>query len=84
MSEVPDYGSDNDQNTAPGPRVARSTIFVASALLCVPAMIPLYYARGAEDATARALLIGLGISVLVLNTLFMVLGVRWIERYGGE
>jgi hypothetical protein len=30
------------------------------------------------------MLIGLGASVLLINTIMVVLGVRWIERYGGE
>jgi hypothetical protein len=47
-------------------------------------MIPFYYATTTADATARALLIGLGASVLLINTIMVVLGVRWIERYGGE
>jgi uncharacterized membrane protein YdjX (TVP38/TMEM64 family) len=84
MSEVPAEGSQDDQNKEPTTRVPRSTVFIASALLCVPAMIPFYYATTTEDATARALLIGLGASVLLINTIMVVLGVRWIERYGGE
>jgi hypothetical protein len=84
MSKVPDNGSHDDQSSAEPRRVPRSTVFMASAMLCVPAMIPFYYARGMDNTTGRILLIGLGTSVLVMNALIVILGVRWIERYGGE
>jgi hypothetical protein len=75
MSKVPDNGSHDDQNSAEPRRVPRSTVFMASAMLCVPAMIPFYYARGMDNTTGR---------ILVMNALIVILGVRWIERYGGE
>ncbi len=60
---------------------SKSAMALAAVFLTAPACIPFWYAVQQEDAMLKWLFIGAGFSLVVFNSLALVLIYRWIQRF---
>ena len=61
------------------PVLGKKAIFACALLLVMPAAIPFFFVTQ-RDAKNSGMLIGLGVIVLALNTLLLIVLVRWFRQ----
>ena len=78
--------SSNDQNSEPqsGEVLGWRTILASAVLLLIPPVIPLVAATQAPAGQNVAMLIGLSVTVLLLNLLLIRVLIRWFRTLREE
>lgn len=66
-----------------GEQRSRTPLYTALGIMLLPALIPLYFALGADDSQTVIFLVSLSLAVAVSNIVIVVALWRWVNRLNG-